>query len=215
MNDVFFDYLNDFVSAYINDILIYSNFNKKNNRQTQQNQVLLLSERFKQSYSLQAAELIIVFKSNRLSLMQKMHDQFAANHSKINKTIKLLKRNHYWLRMIQNVKQYVCNWNICRRIKATKNKYNELLNSLSMLDRSWTNITLDFVTRLFDSRNYNAILMIIDCLNKMHHYIFYMINENEITIKKTIKLFIQHVWKLHKLSITMIFDREFQFISFV
>jgi hypothetical protein len=26
MNDVFFDYLNDFVSAYINDILIYNNF---------------------------------------------------------------------------------------------------------------------------------------------------------------------------------------------
>jgi hypothetical protein len=29
MNDVFFDYLNDFVSIYINDILIYNNFKKK------------------------------------------------------------------------------------------------------------------------------------------------------------------------------------------
>jgi hypothetical protein len=29
MNDVFFDYLNDFVSTYIDDILIYSNFKKK------------------------------------------------------------------------------------------------------------------------------------------------------------------------------------------
>jgi hypothetical protein len=29
MNDVFFDYLNDFVSIYINDIFIYSNFKKK------------------------------------------------------------------------------------------------------------------------------------------------------------------------------------------
>jgi hypothetical protein len=29
MNDVFFDYLDDFVSIYINDILIYSNFKKK------------------------------------------------------------------------------------------------------------------------------------------------------------------------------------------
>ncbi len=29
MNDVFFDYLNDFVSIYMNDILIYSNFKKK------------------------------------------------------------------------------------------------------------------------------------------------------------------------------------------
>jgi hypothetical protein len=29
MNDVFFDYLDDFVSTYINDILIYNNFKKK------------------------------------------------------------------------------------------------------------------------------------------------------------------------------------------
>ncbi len=29
MNDVFFDYLNDFVSIYINDIFIYNNFKKK------------------------------------------------------------------------------------------------------------------------------------------------------------------------------------------
>ncbi len=29
MNDVFFDYLNDFVSVYIDDILIYNNFKTK------------------------------------------------------------------------------------------------------------------------------------------------------------------------------------------
>ncbi len=33
MNDVFFDYLNDFVSIYINDIFIYSNFKKKHKKQ--------------------------------------------------------------------------------------------------------------------------------------------------------------------------------------
>jgi hypothetical protein len=117
--------------------------------------------------------------------------------------------------MIRDVKQYVRNCHICRRIKATKDKYHELLNSLSMLDRSWIDITFDFVTNLFDSRDYNAILMMIDRLNKMHHYILCTINENEITIEKTIKLFIQHVWKLHELSITMFSDKESSFISFV
>ncbi len=68
--------------------------NKENDRQKQQNQILLSFERFGQQNSLQAVELIIVFESNRLSLMQKMHDQFAFDHSKMNKTIKLLKRNH-------------------------------------------------------------------------------------------------------------------------
>jgi hypothetical protein len=57
--------------------------------------------------------------------------------------------------------------------------------------------------------------MIVDKLSKMHHYILCTTNENETTIAKTIKLLIQHVWKLHELSITMIFDRDFQFVSLI
>jgi hypothetical protein len=156
-----------------------------------------------------------MLESNRLSLMQKMHDQFAFNHSKVNKTIKLLRRNHHWSKMIRDVKQYVQNCYICRRIKAAKNKYHELLNSLSMFDKSWIDITFDFVTKLFNNKNYNAVLMIIDRLSKMHYYIFCTIDENKTTIEKTIKLLIQHVWKLHELFITMIFDRKSHFISLV
>jgi hypothetical protein len=189
--------------------------NKKNDRQKQQNQILLSFERFEQSNFLQAVELIIMLESNRLSLMQEMHDQFAVDHSRVNKTIKLIRRNHHWSEMIRDVKQYVRNCHICKRVKATSDKYHELLNSLSVFDRSWTDITLDFVTDLFDSRDYNAVLMMIDRLSKMHHYIFCKIDENEITIEKTIKLFIQHVWKLRELFITMISDRESQFISLV
>jgi hypothetical protein len=147
--------------------------------------------------------------------MQEMHDQLAFDHSKVNKTIKLLKRNHRWSEMIQNVKQYIRNCYICKRFKIARDKYNELLNSLSMFDRSWTNIILDFVIKLFNSKDYNAILMIMNRLSKMHHYIFCTIDENEITIEKTAKLFIEHVWKLHELFITMIFDRDFQFIFLI
>jgi hypothetical protein len=47
---------------------------KKNDRQKQQNQILLFSKRFKQLSFLQTVELIIMFESNRLLFMQKMHD---------------------------------------------------------------------------------------------------------------------------------------------
>ncbi len=94
--------------------------NKKNDRQKQQNQILLSFERFEQSNSLQPIELIIVLESNRLSLMQEMHDQFAFNHSKMNKTIKLLRRNHRWSEMIRNVKRYIRNCHICKRFKTTR-----------------------------------------------------------------------------------------------
>jgi hypothetical protein len=147
--------------------------------------------------------------------MQEMHDQFASSHLKVNKTIKLLKRNRRWSKMIRNVKQYVRNCHTCKRIKTARDKYHEILNSFSILDRSWTNIILDFVIELFDNKEYNAILMIINRLSKMHHYISCIINENDITIEETTKLFIQHVWKLHELLTMMISNRDSQFISFV
>jgi hypothetical protein len=186
---------------------------KKNDRQKQQHQILLSSSRFDES--LQAVELIIMLESNRLSLMQEMHDQFAFDHSKVNRTIKLLRRRHRWSRMIRDVKQYVRNCHTCRRIKAIRDKYHELLNSLSILDRSWTDIILDFVIELFDNREYNAILMMIDRLSKMHHYISCIIDENDTTAEETTKLLIQHVWKLHELLTTMISNRDSQFISLV
>jgi hypothetical protein len=188
-------------------------FDKKNDRQKQQNQILFSFERFDKE--LQEAELTIILEQNRLSLMQKMHDQFAFDHLNVNKIIRLLRRNYRWFEMIQNVKQFIKNCHTCKRAKAVRNKYNELLNSFSISNRSWIDIIFDFVIELFESRNYNAVLMIINRLNKMHHYISCTTNENETTIEKTAKLLIQHVWKLHELFITMIFDRDFQFIFLI
>jgi hypothetical protein len=113
--------------------------------------------------------------------MQKMHEQSASSHSEVNKTIKLLKRNHRWSEMIRDVKQYIRNCHTCRRVKTARDKYQRLLNSLSMLERSWIDITLDFMTSLFDSKEYNVILMMIDRLRKMHHYISCTTDENETT----------------------------------
>jgi hypothetical protein len=187
--------------------------NKKNDRQKQQHQILLSIDKFDKD--LQTIELTIIFESDRLRLLQEMHDQFASRHFEVNKTLKLFKRNYRWSKMIKNVKQFIRNCHICKKAKAARNKYQELLNSLSIFDRFWIDIIFDFVIELSDSRNYNVILMIIDRLNKMHHYISCITNENETTVEETIKLFIQHVWKLHELFTTMIFDREFQFISLI
>jgi hypothetical protein len=147
--------------------------------------------------------------------MQKVHDQFAFDHSKMNRTIKLLRRNHRWLEMIRDVKQYIRNCHTCKRFKAARDKYQKLLNSLSMFERSWIDITLDFVTSLLENREYNVILMMIDRLSKMHHYISCITDENETTAKETAKLLIQHVWKLHELFITMISNRDSQFIFLI
>jgi hypothetical protein len=57
--------------------------------------------------------------------------------------------------------------------------------------------------------------MMIDRLIKMHHYVSCIAEEDETSAEETIKLLINHVWKLHELSNTIMSNRESQFISLV
>ncbi len=68
---------------------------------------------------------------------------------------------------------------------------------------------------LLVNKDFNVILMMINRLIKMHHYVFCIAEENETSAKETIKLLINHVWKLHELSITIMSNRRSQFISLV
>ena len=114
------------------------------------------------------------------------------------------------------IKKYVKNCHSCRRVKASKNKYNEKLNFLFILKRNWKNIILNFVVEFFRCFDcYNVILMIIDKLSKKRHYIFCDIENDDITIEITVKMLIQHVWKLHELFLIIVSNRNFQFVSIV
>jgi hypothetical protein len=89
------------------------------------------------------------------------------------------------------------------------------LNFLSISNKSWTNITMNFVIELFVNHEFNAILMIINKFTKMHHYISCTIIDENITAEKTTRLLIDHVWKLHEFLNIIVSDRESQFVSLV
>jgi len=50
---------------------------------------------------------------------------------------------------------------------------------------------MNFIINLFDSSEYNAILMIICRLSKERHYISCIIDDENITVKKTAEMLIQ------------------------
>jgi hypothetical protein len=91
-----------------------------------------------------------------------------------------------------------------------------LLNFLSISNRSWTNIIMNFVTELSKIKDdFNAILMIMNRLTKMHHYVSCIIEEKNITVEETAWLLINHMWKLHELSSIITSNRDSQFVSLV
>jgi hypothetical protein len=117
--------------------------------------------------------------------------------------------------MRELVKRYVRNCHFCKDFKTSRDKYSDLLNSLLISNRFWFDISMNFVTDLFLSLNdlYNAILMIVCRLNKMHHYISYFSEDDDISAEKTIKMLLTNVWKMHEFSIIIISDRESQFVT--
>ena len=90
--------------------------------------------------------------------------------------------------------------------------------SISIADRSWKNISIDFVIDLLESEDtnekiYNTIMTIICRMSKMRHFISCFADDEDTSIWKTAHLLIRYIWKLHELSKTIISDRDSQFIS--
>ena len=60
---------------------------------------------------------------------------------------------------------------------------------------------------------YDTIFMVIDCLSKKKHYIFYLEEDKRISAEATADLFLQDVWSKYGLPISMTSDCGPQFVS--
>jgi hypothetical protein len=163
-------------------------------------------------------EKLWMSESNQLKLdiIREIHHQSVSEHLNIRRIHKYLSKWYYWSQAEEFIQRYVANCHVYKRSKVSRDKYFELLNSLLISNRSWTNIIINFVTKLSKNKyEFNFILMMINWLTKMHHYISCVAEKNATTTEETTRLLINHVWKLHDLSSTIVSDRESQFVSFV
>ncbi len=149
----------------------------------------------------------------QMNLIREIHDQSLIDHSEILRTVKIIKRNYYWSSMRKTVDQYIWNCYVCQRSKTSRNKSNDLLQSLSISEQRWQDIAMNFIIDLSDSYDYNAILTVICRLSKERHYISCIIDDEDITAEKTAEMLIQWVYWTHDLSSFIVSDRGLQFIS--
>ncbi len=149
----------------------------------------------------------------QMNLIREMHDQTSVDHSDILRTVKVIKRNYYWSFMRKTIDQYIRNCYICQRSKTSRDKSNDLLQSLSISEQRWQDIAMNFIIDLSDSSEYNAILTIICRLSKERHYISCITDDEDITVEKTAEMLIQWVYWTHDLSSFIVSDRGSQFIS--
>ncbi len=130
----------------------------------------------------------------QMNLIREIHDQSSINHSEILRTVKIIKRNYYWSSMQKTIDRYIQNCYVCQCSKTSRNKLNDLLQSLFISEQRWQDIAMNFIIDLFDLYDYNAILTVICKLSKERHYIFCITDDEDITAEKTAEMLIQWIY---------------------
>jgi len=80
----------------------------------------------------------------------------------------------------------------------------------SIPEKPWSHISADFIMKLPLAQGYDSILVVIDRLTKMAHFIP---TTEKTTAEGLARLFRDNVWKLHSLPESIISDRELQFAA--
>ena len=73
----------------------------------------------------------------------------------------------------------------------------------------WQYILVDLNMKLPVSRSHDSILVVYDRFLKM---LYFIVITEKITVERLVRLFRNNVWKLHKLSKSVISNRSIQFV---
>src|SRR5258705_14018692 len=77
-------------------------------------------------------------------------------------------------------------------------------------DQCWQVISIDMIRELLDSKGYNAVLVVVDCLSKQIHAIPTV---TSLDSARVARLFLEHIWHHHGLPEEVISDHGSTFIS--
>jgi len=157
-------------------------------------------------------EKVYVPKDNKLraEIIRLHHDTPVGEHGGQWKTVELVTHNFWWPGITKEVKQYVEGCDTCQHNKnCTEQPAGKLMPNL-IPNKPWMHILADFITKLLLAQGYNSILVVVDRLTKMVHFI----PTTEKTLAEGLaRLFRDNMWKLHGLPESIILDRGPQFVA--
>ncbi len=148
--------------------------------------------------------------SLHLCVLQYSHDHPLAGHYGQSKTLYQVRLNYYWPRLPTYVKNYCKLCTTCSRAKPVCYRPYGLLKQLSIPERPWNSISMDFIEKLPESSGYMSILVIIDRLSKQSLFI---LTYDTITSQKLAQLFVLHVFSKHSVPSHVTSDRGSEFVS--
>jgi len=86
----------------------------------------------------------------------------------------LVTKNYWWPEVTRNVGRYVKEYDICQRMKNWTEEVAGKLKLREVLEKLWTHLMVDFITKLLLVAGKDAILIVCDRLSKMMHLVAIM-----------------------------------------
>ncbi len=157
--------------------------------------------------------LLWVLENMHTELLQEVHDQSLISHLDNKRIIDLVQRFYYWSGHRATIRRYIRNCHACQRSKASRNSINELHHSLSISQKRWKDIAMNFITELSLSEGYNVICTIICRLIKERHYVSCHWEDDDTSVEETVWIMLWNVYRLHDLPSSIVSNRDSQFIS--
>ena len=108
------------------------------------------------------------------------------------------------------VKKFIQSCETCAKTKVPQHQLYGLFHLLLVPKDSWLLFSLDFIINLLLVNGNNSILVVVNWLTKMAHFI--PCNKT-VTGEETTKLFIENIYCTHRLPYDIISNRGTQFIS--
>jgi len=83
----------------------------------------------------------------------------------------LVTRNYWWLGVTRDVVRYVEEYDMCQQMKNRTEEIAEKLKLSEVLEKPWTHLIVDFITKLPIVAGKDTILVVCDQLSKMTHFV--------------------------------------------
>ncbi|GAA5891825.1 hypothetical protein JCM5296_003241 [Sporobolomyces johnsonii] len=147
-----------------------------------------------------------------LRAVQLSHDDPAAGHLGVDKTLQHLRCSLYFLQEHKYVTNFVNTCDTCFRNKSRRSKAHGLLQPLPAPSRPWSSIALDFIVKLPTTPHGNdSILVVIDRFTRYAHFI--PCREAGTDSARFAQLFYHYIFGNHGLPDDVISDRGAVFDS--
>jgi len=124
--------------------------------------------------------------------------------------IELVTRNYWWPGVTRDVGRYMEGCDLYQRMKNKMEEVAEKLKLSKVLEKPWTHLMVDFITKLPIVAEKDAILVVCDQLSKMMHFVA---TTKGTSAEGLARLFRDNVWKLHGLPESVVLDMRPQFAA--